>query len=76
MTRYDTPTGIADLNASVAHLMQQFGRWTALREVIRQFFRHRSRPPDSIDILSDHHRKDVGLPPIPPAAERWMPPRF
>lgn len=76
MTRYETTPGVADLNASVAHLMQQFGRWSALREVIRQFFRLRSRPPDTIGTLSDHYRKDVGLPPINPSTNRWMPPRF
>lgn len=73
MTRFDTSLGLAELNLAVAELFEKFGRRRAFFAVLRHFLTPRSMPPDADSILSDHMRRDIGLPPrVPtPAERRW-----
>ncbi|MDC0738333.1 hypothetical protein N6L24_08575 [Cognatishimia sp. SS12] len=80
MTRHHPLLGAAELRADlqqqIAALTAQFGHWRALAALLRHIVRPQTRPPDDISQLSDHHRRDIGLPPSADPAERWMPPRF
>lgn len=75
MTRTEPTPTFAELSSAVTLLIAQFGRWNALREVIRQLFQYRGRPPDASSTLNAHLRKDIGLPPPPQnPVDRWRTP--
>lgn len=55
----------------LAHLIQQFGLRRILLALAKEALKPAPRKPEATQILSDHLRRDVGLPPKFPAPERW-----
>jgi hypothetical protein len=71
MTRTENPSPLQDLQLILAHLLQQFGLKSIVFVLIKEVLKPAPRRPEATQILSDHLRQDVGLPPKFPAAERW-----
>ncbi len=61
MTKDEFQLPLVDLNAEIASLMQQFGRWRILLAIAKAYVRIKSRPPDAAQREADL-RKDMGLP--------------
>lgn len=61
MTKNEMHTPMADLNAEVAALVERFGRGRILLATLKAYLRGAPRPPNA-DHLSDHLRRDMGLP--------------
>ena len=71
MTRTENPSPLQDLQLMLAHLIQQFGLKQIIIVLIKEALKPAPRKPDTTQVLSDHLRKDVGLPPKFPATQHW-----
>ncbi|GAA6208731.1 hypothetical protein NBRC116601_20240 [Cognatishimia sp. WU-CL00825] len=76
MTRTDATPSLSDLNLEVSTLIAKFGRWKAFLAVVQHLLKPKGQPPDAVNALNTHLRKDIGLPPEPPTRLRWMPPKY
>ena len=71
MTRTENPSPLQDLQLMLAHLIQQFGLKQIIIVLIKEALKPAPRKPDTTQVLSDHLRQDVGLPPKFPATQHW-----
>ena len=65
MTRLEATTPFADLNAALAQITADFGKWRVLSALLRHLF-IRKRPVAMLSPppLDAHLRRDIGLPPL------------
>ncbi|MEJ5220314.1 hypothetical protein WG622_18830 [Cognatishimia sp. D5M38] len=71
MTRTENPSPLQDLQLMLAHLIQQFGLKQIIIVLIKEALKPAPRRPDATQVLSDHLRQDVGLPPKFPTTQHW-----
>lgn len=71
MTRTDSSSPLQDLQLMLAHLIQQFGLRRILVALAKEALRPAPKRPDTTQVLSDHLRQDVGLPPKFPRHQHW-----
>ena len=71
MTRTENPSPLQDLQLMLAHLIQQFGLKQIIIVLIKEALKPAPRRPDATQVLSDHLREDVGLPPKFPTTQHW-----
>lgn len=66
------PAGRGDLPAALESIIDQHGRWRVLRAALAAALRARRREhlPDA-SVLSDHLRRDIGLPSLPAHRVYW-----
>lgn len=69
MTRTDSP--FQELRLLLAHMVDEFGLGKIVVGLALNYFRPRSRKPETTQILNDHLRRDVGLPPKIDRADEW-----
>ena len=71
MTRTDSQFSLRDLQLMLAHLLQEFGPRRFLFVLLKELMRPQPKRPHSTQILTDHLRRDVGLPPKIKPTTRW-----
>lgn len=71
MTRLDAHSPFHELQRLLAHLVQEFGLRRVLAALLFEILRPVPKRPESTQILNDHLRKDVGLPPRIHPPDRW-----
>lgn len=55
----------------LGHLLQEFGPRRVLFVLLKELMRPKPKRPNSTMILTDHLRRDVGLPPKISPTKRW-----
>ena len=63
MTRLESSTPFADLNTALAQITSDFGKWRVLSALLRHLFVRKSPVTMLSPPMTDHMRKDIGLPP-------------
>ena len=71
MPRTDSQIPLRDLQLILAHLLQEFGPRRVLMVLLKELMRSRPKRPNSTQVLTDHLRRDVGLPPKAKPVTRW-----
>lgn len=64
MTHIASHSAQKELNFEISYLVARFGRRQALVAIIKTCFKGKGRPPDSVSHLSNHLRRDIGMPEI------------
>ncbi|PCJ09043.1 MAG: hypothetical protein COB16_05705 [Rhodobacteraceae bacterium] len=76
MTRLESISPFAELNAALAQITADFGKWRVLRALLRHLF-VRKRPVAILSPpLNAHMRRDIGLPPLSDRPPVPLPMRF
>ncbi|OUS35038.1 hypothetical protein A9Q94_14260 [Rhodobacterales bacterium 56_14_T64] len=76
MTRLDSVSTFADLNAALVQITSDFGKWRVLSALLRQLFIRKRRVTMLAPPLNAHMRKDIGLPPLSDRPPVPLPMRF
>jgi len=76
MTRLETTTPFADLNAALSQITADFGKWRVLSALLRHLFVRKRRVAMLSPPLNAHMRRDIGLQPLGDLAIDRLPPRF
>jgi hypothetical protein len=64
MTRFESTTPFADLNTALAQITSDFGKWRVLSALLRHLMVRKNPVAMLSPPMTDHMRKDIGLPPI------------
>lgn len=64
MTRLETRSPFADLNAALLQITADFGKWRVLSALLRHLMVRKTPVAMLSPPVSDHMRKDIGLPVI------------
>lgn len=65
MNQAFTHTAQKELTFEISYLIARFGRRQALLAILKTFWKGKGRPPDSVSCMSNHLRRDIGLPLLP-----------
>ena len=76
MTQADSHSVLKELNFEVSYLIARYGRTRALVAILRTFWKGKGRPPDNVAPLNNHLRRDIGIPELPEATNKWWSMRF
>jgi hypothetical protein len=64
MTRIEPMYPFADLNTALTQITSDFGKWRVLSALLRHLMVRRNPVAMLSPPLTDHMRRDIGLPPI------------
>ena len=73
MTRLESRSPFADLNAALLQSTADFGKWRVLSALLRHLMVRKTPVAMLSPPLSDHMRKDIGLPVISDQPLRSLP---
>lgn len=64
MTRLESTTPFTDLNAALAQITSDFGKWQVLSALLRHLVVRKNPVSMLSPPMTNHMRKDIGLPPV------------
>ncbi|WIY23414.1 hypothetical protein [Parasedimentitalea psychrophila] len=73
MTRLESRSPFADLNTALLQITADFGKWQVLSALLRHLMVRKTPVAMLSPPMSDHMRKDIGLPVINDRPPRGLP---